>query len=115
MAIIYTWDVSQVDTYPTVGSNTDVIHSVNWSLDAKDDVNSDSIGMSVASTTGGQTIIGTSDLTDFVAFADVTTADVQGWVDADLGVDRIAALKSGLAADIAEIVTPSSVTKTLIA
>jgi len=37
MAIGYTWDVSTVDTYPTLESNADVVYNVHWRLTAEDD------------------------------------------------------------------------------
>ena len=44
MAISYTWDVSNVDTYPShtdSSSNTesDVIYNVHWRLKGSDDAN----------------------------------------------------------------------------
>jgi len=111
MAITYLWDVSHVETYPTVDSNADVIHKVDWTLTATDGVNNDSTGIPVSSQTGGQTVIDTSDLSDFVAFDSITIADVQAWVDADLGADMIAELKVGLDTRIAAVVTPTTVSK----
>ena len=37
MAINYTWDVSTVDTYPTLDGNADVVYNVHWRLNAEDD------------------------------------------------------------------------------
>ena len=114
MAITYEWDVSQVETYPTLDSNVDVIHKVNWRLTALDGENNDPTGtIPITAQGGGVVVIDTSDLSSFVAFSDITTADVQGWVDAELGADMIANLKTNLVATITEIVTPSSVTKTI--
>jgi len=44
MAINYTWNVSTVDTYPTLDGNTDVVYSVHWRLTAEDDANQDADG-----------------------------------------------------------------------
>ena len=44
MAIGYTWDVSTVDTYPTLESNADVVYNVHWRLTAEDDANQDADG-----------------------------------------------------------------------
>ena len=38
MAIGYTWDVSTVDTYPSLESNADVVYNVHWRLTAEDDL-----------------------------------------------------------------------------
>ena len=49
----------------------------------------------------------------FTAFADLTASDVQGWVETAMGADAVTALKAGLDAQIAEKITPTSVTKTI--
>ena len=113
MAISYTWDVSTVDTYPTKNSKSDVVHNVHWRLTATDDTNKDSEGNNWTADVYGTQTVDTSDLSSFKAFADLKASDVQGWVEAALGADQVAELKTGLDANIAEKVTPTSVTKTI--
>ena len=113
MAIGYTWDVSTVDTYPTLDSNADVVYNVHWRLTATDDTNKDSDGNNWTMTSYGTQSVDTSDLSSFTAFADLSASDVQGWVEAGMGSDDVTALKSGLDAQIAEKITPTSVTKTI--
>ena len=113
MAISYTWDVSTVDTYPTKDSKSDVVHSVHWKLKATDDTNKDSNGNNWSTSIYGTQAVDTSDLSDFKAFADLTVSDVQGWVESALGADEVTEIKTGLDAQIAEKVTPTSVTKTI--
>jgi len=113
MAIGYTWDVSTVDTYPTKDSKSDVVYNVHWRLTATDDTNKDSDGNNWVATSYGSQGVDTSDLSSFTAFADLKASDVQGWVEAALGADEVTALKAGLDAQIAEKITPTSVTKTL--
>ena len=113
MAIGYTWDVSTVDTYPTKDSKSDVVYNVHWRLTATDDTNKDSDGNNWTATSYGSQGVNTSDLSSFIAFADLKASDVQGWVEAALGADEVTALKAGLDAQIAELITPTSVTKTL--
>jgi len=102
MAIGYTWDVSTVDTYPTKDSKSDVVYNVHWRLTATDDTNKDSDGNNWAATSYGSQGVDTSDLSSFIAFADLKASDVQGWVEAALGADEVTALKAGLDAQIAE-------------
>ena len=111
MAIGYTWDVSTVDTYPTKDSKSDVVYNVHWRLTATDDTNKDSEGNNWTATSYGSQGVDTSDLSSFTAFADLKASDVQGWVEAALGADEVTALKAGLDAQIAELITPTSVTK----
>ena len=113
MAIGYTWDVSTVDTYPTKDSKSDVVYNVHWRLTATDDTNKDSDGNNWTATSYGSQGVDTSDLSSFTAFADLKASDVQGWVEAALGADEVTAKKAGLDAQIAEKITPTSVTKTL--
>tara|TARA_B100000925_G_scaffold184509_1_gene139383 strand:- start:412 stop:756 length:345 start_codon:yes stop_codon:yes gene_type:complete len=113
MAIGYTWDVSTVDTYPTKDSKSDVVYNVHWRLTATDDTNKDSEGNNWTATSYGSQGVDTSDLSSFTAFADLKASDVQGWVEAALGADEVTAMKAALDAQIAEKITPTSVTKTL--
>tara|TARA_A100001515_G_scaffold124949_1_gene109498 strand:+ start:441 stop:785 length:345 start_codon:yes stop_codon:yes gene_type:complete len=113
MAIGYTWDVSTVDTYPTKDSKSDVVYNVHWRLTATDDTNKDSDGNNWTATTYGSQGVDTSDLSSFTAFADLKASDVQGWVEAALGADEVTAMKAALDAQIAEKITPTSVTKTI--
>ena len=111
MAINYAWDVSTVDTYPTKDSNSDVVYNVHWRLTATDDANNDSEGNPQTAGVYGSQGLDTDSISSFVAFADLDAAKVQGWVEAALGADKVTELKAGLDAQIAEKVTPTSVTK----
>ena len=113
MAISYTWDVSTVDTYPTKGSKSDVVHNVHWRLTATDDTNKDSDGNNWTAEVYGSQVVDTSDLSSFKAFADLTASDVQGWVETAMGEERVQEIKDNLDAEIAEKVTPTSITKTI--
>ena len=113
MAIGYTWDVSTVDTYPTLESNADVVYNVHWRLTAEDDANQDADGNNWTATVYGTQSVDTSDLSSFTAFADLTSSDVQGWVEAAMGADAVQSLKDGLDAQIEAKINPTSVTKTI--
>jgi len=113
MAIGYTWNVSTVDTYPTLESNADVVYNVHWRLTAEDDANQDADGNNWTATVYGTQSVDTSDLSSFTAFADLTSSDVQGWVEAAMGSEAVQNLKDGLDAQIALLITPTSVTKTI--
>ena len=113
MAIGYTWDVSTVDTYPTLDSNADVVYNVHWRLTAEDDANQDADGNNWTATSYGTQSVDTSDLSSFTAFADLTSSDVQGWVEAAMGSEAVQSLKDGLDAQIAAKINPTSVTKTI--
>jgi len=113
MAIGYTWDVSTVDTYPTLDSNADVVYNVHWRLTAEDDANQDADGNNWTASSYGTQSVDTSDLSSFTAFADLTSSDVQGWVEAAMGSEAVQSLKDGLDAQIEAKINPTSVTKTI--
>ena len=113
MAINYTWDVSTVDTYPTLDGNADVIYNVHWRLNAEDDANQDADGNNWIASVYGTQALDTSDLSDFTAFADLTSSDVQGWVEAAMGEEAVQSLKDNLDAQIEAKINPTSVTKTI--
>ena len=106
MAITYTWNCTTVDTYPTKSDQTDVIFNVHWRLNGIDDTEDKNVGDSY-----GVVSLDTEDLSTFTAFADITEADVIGWVEAGLGEIQVAALKTSIDAQIAEKITPTVVTK----
>ena len=113
MAIGYTWDVSTVDTYPTKDSKSDVVYNVHWRLTATDDTNKDSDGNNWTATTYGSQNVDTSDLSSFIEWSSLKASDVQGWVEAALTSDTVTSMKTSLDAQIAESITPTSVTKTI--
>ena len=106
MAIAYTWNCTTVDTYPTKSDQADVIFNVHWRLNGVDDTEDENAGDSY-----GVVSLDTEDLSTFTAFADITEADVIGWVEAVLGEDQVASIKTSIDAQIAEKITPTVVTK----
>jgi len=114
MAITYTWNVSTVDT-KTIDSNDDVIFNVHWRLNAEDDANQDDEGNNITAGVYGTQSLDTSDLSNFIIFGSVDAATVEGWVESAMGDEAVQALKDGLDAQIAELITPSSETKQLVA
>ena len=116
MAINYTWDVSTVDV-KEIDGNADTVFNVHWRLKAEDDANTvkDFLGNDVPVSTSvyGTQSLDTSDLSDFTAFADLTTNDVQGWVEAAMGEEEVQAKKDSLDSQIDELVNPIVQTKTI--
>ena len=106
MAINYTWNVSTVDV-KEIDGNADTVFNVHWRLTGTDDANDES------ATVYGTQSLDTSDLSDFTAFADLTTSDVQGWVEEAMGEDEVQDKKDNLDAQIDELVNPVVQTKTI--
>ena len=116
MAINYTWNVKTVDV-KEIDGNADTVFNVHWRLNAEDDANTskDMQGNDVPATASvyGTQTLDTSDLSDFTAFADLTTSDVQGWVEAAMGEEAVTNIKAGLDAQIDELINPVVQTKTI--
>ena len=116
MAINYTWDVKTVDV-KEIDDKADTVFNVHWRLNAEDDANTvkDMQGndVPVTATIYGTQSLDTSDLSDFTAFADLTTSDVQGWVEEAMGEDEVQYKKDSLDAQIDELVNPIVQTKTI--
>jgi len=120
MAISYTWDVSNVDTYPShtdsqdpANTESDVIYNVHWRLNGEDDANNDADGNPQTGSVYGSVGLSVDDLSSFTAFDSVSLSDVQGWVEAALGSDEVTALKASIDAQIAEKITPTSESKVI--
>ena len=112
MANTYTWDCKTVDVYPEYESNSDVVYNVHWRLNAVSD-QQDSEGNNYTATVYGTQILTVDDIGSFIPFADLTNDTVTGWVTTGMGEDEVDNLKSGLDAQIALLITPTSVTKTI--
>ena len=114
MAINYTWDVSTVDV-KEIDGNADTVFNVHWRLTGTDDANtvkdmSDN-DIAAAATVYGSIGLDTEDLSDFIAFADLTVSDVQSWVEEAMGEEEVQAKKDILDAQIEKLVNPVVQTK----
>lgn len=114
MAISYEWDVNTVDVYPSEGDYTSVIYNVHWRLNATD-TQVDAEGNPYTASVYAAQVLDTSDLSDFIDFDSVTSAEVQGWVESAMGEEKVQSYKDSLDANIASQITPTFVTKTLSA
>ena len=114
MAITYTWNVNTVDVYPSEEGHSNVIYNVHWRLNATD-TEVDAEGNPYVASVYGTQSLDTSDLSNFTNFDSVTSSQVQGWVEGAMGEEAVQGLKDGLDAQIAALITPASVTKTLVA
>ena len=114
MAISYEWDVNTVDVYPSEGDYTDVIYNVHWRLNATD-TEVDAEGNPYTADVYAAQVLNTSDLSDFIDFDSVTSAEVQGWVESAMGEEKVQSYKDSLDANIAGQINPTSETKTLVA
>ena len=105
MAIVYTWNVVQMDAYPEKDGLTDVVFVVHWTLSGTDGTYTGSAYGSVGVTLdeGG----------GYTPFAELTEAQVIGWVQESLGAEQVASLEAGVANQIEQQINPTVVTPPL--
>lgn len=107
----YTWNCRTVDTYPlhtddNSVTESDVVYNVHWRVTGSD-------GTNEATVIGTQTI-DTDDLGTFTAFADITHDDMIAWTKAAMGAESVSSIEASLDAQLTELATPTSVTKTIV-
>ena len=105
MPITNTWSVVQMDAYPELDGETDVVFSVHWQLNGTDGTYNGSVYGSVGVTLDeGAT---------FTPYASLTQAQVIGWVQDALGEEQVAAYEASVAQQIADQQDPPVVTPPL--
>ena len=99
----YSWHIVAVDRRPTDGDLSDVIYNVHWRYTADN-------GSDVTATIIGTQSVAAPDSENFIAYADVTEANVISWIEPKMDLTE---MQLNLDAQIAEKVTPTSITSAL--
>jgi hypothetical protein len=105
MAITNTWSVVQMDAYPELDGETDVVFTVHWTLNGTDGTYAGSVYGSVGVTLDPDA--------PFTPYASLTQAQVVGWVQDALGEEQVAAYEANVAQQIADQINPPVVTPPL--
>lgn len=105
MAITNTWAVVQMDAYPEYEGNADVVFTVHWTLTAVDGEHAGSVYGSVGLTLDPEAT--------YVPYANLTEAQVIGWVQAALGEEAVTGYEASLAQQIADAKNPPVVSPAL--
>lgn len=105
MTITNTWGVVQMDAYPEYEGETDVVFTVHWTLNGTDGTYAGSVY--------GSTGVTLNEGTAFTPYADLTLAQVVGWVQDALGEEQVASLEANVAQQIADQIDPPVVTPPL--
>jgi hypothetical protein len=105
MAITNTWSVQQLNAYPELDGQTDVVFSVHWQLNGTDGTYNGSVYGSVGVTLDPDA--------PFVPYASLTQAQVIGWVQDALGEEQVASYEANVAQQIADQQDPPVVTPPL--
>ena len=113
MAISFEWNVSDCEVYPNKDGLSDVVHKVHYKLTGIDDSHQDPDGKNYFATSIGRVYLNTSDLSNFIPWAELTPAIVQGWVEDNMGSENVSQIKNDIESNINEKINPSSVEKQL--
>lgn len=105
MTVTNTWAVVQMDAYPEEDGETDVVFNVHWTLTGTD-------GAYQGSVYGSQGVSIDPDA-PFTPYADLTQAQVIGWVQDAMGEEQVASYEANVAAQIAALANPPVVTPPL--
>ena len=94
-----TWSINQLDYTVSLDSKTNVVTNIHWDCNDKDaDGNQ--------GRTYGSQAIATDDLSDFIAYDDITEANGIAWLKAALGDDGVSDQEAAVAAQIALLKPP---------
>lgn len=105
MTITNTWAVVQMDAYPEYEGEPDVVFTVHWTLTGTDGIYSGNVYGSVG--------VSLNEGATFTPYADLTQAQVIGWVQEALGAEAVIAYEANVAQQIADQIDPPVVTPPL--
>ena len=105
MTVTNTWLIEQMDCYPTAEGQTDVVFTIHWRINAADGANT-----ATDYGTVGVTYVAGS---PYTPYADLTQAQVIGWVQESLGAEQVAKIEASLATNIANQINPPVVSPPL--
>lgn len=104
MAITYNWIFSSLECKPREGDLVNVVKTVHWRLAGRD-------GEFYADVYGATSLPDPADPEDYIEFDDLTEAEVQAWVEDQLGEEQIQTYKDNIASQIEALKNPPVVSK----
>ena len=105
MAITNTWGVVQMDAYPELDGETDVVFTVHWTLTGTDGTYAGSVY--------GSSGVSVDPDAPFIPYDQLTEAQVIDWVQEALGEEQVASYEANVAQQIADQKDPPVVTPPL--
>jgi hypothetical protein len=95
-----TWSIVQLDYAVSLDGESDVVNNSHWQcIDSDDQGNQARVYGSVG--------IPTDDLTDFIAYADITEAKALEWTKAALGAEEVSSIEANVAAQLQLVESPT--------
>lgn len=105
MPVTYTWSVVQMDAYPELNNEPDVVFNVHWTMTGTDGTYSGSVY-------GSQTLT-LDPSAPFTPYDKLTQDQVVGWVKDAMGDEQVADYEANVAGQIADQIKPPVVTPPL--
>jgi hypothetical protein len=105
MAITNVWSIQQLNCYPELDGETDVVFTCHWVLNGTDGAYAGSVYGSVG--------VSTSSSGAFTPYEDLTEAQVVSWVQDALGEEQVLSYEENVAQQIDNQVNPPVVTPPL--
>ena len=103
MSITNTWNIVAMDCIPSVDSMTDYVVVAHWTLTGDDGADHS------ASVYGTVSFEVNPDKPDYTPYADLTLAEVVGWVQASMGEEQVAAYEANVAQQIENQINPPTI------
>lgn len=101
-----TWQIEQMSCYPNVDNYIDVVFSVTWRVNGVDNTSSTPL---YATVYGSQSVAPYTEGAPFIPYADLTQAEVIGWVQNAMGESQVAAINANIEQHIKNLINPPSV------
>jgi len=95
MANTYTWDISQLQSYPSYSGQTNVVVAIHWILTGTDGVNT-----ATRQGAAGVEYISTS---QFKPYESLTKDEIIAWAQASLGEEGVQEAIDGIDSDLKQL------------
>ena len=100
-----TWHIKNMEATKTVGSLSDVVHTVHWTATDKEFV--ETIGH--FGHRYGSIELAAPDSSSFTAYDSLTEDTIIGWVKTSIGTEGVTEIENQVAAQITESKTPTEI------
>ena len=109
MAFTYTWNFDPLEVTYSSASLDNVVNIVHWQYHAETEGTS-SLGVSGSFVARNIGTVGLDPVAsaDFVAYASLTEAIVEGWVTASMGEDEVTQLREGVSGSLVTQLNPTT-------
>tara|TARA_Y100000401_G_C8289763_1_gene208012 strand:+ start:661 stop:999 length:339 start_codon:yes stop_codon:yes gene_type:complete len=105
-----TWDVHSLESTKTVGSLSDVVATVHWTVTDSETVGSGESAVTHKGYKRGSTRIADADSGSFIAYGSITKDNALAWAKAAMGDDLVKQAEEDVTAQITESKTPTKST-----